>query len=576
MEWSTACPDWEERIVARPRRSLVPIDPLFPEEAEKALGVFKSLRVVDLPGKPTFGETADQWVFDFVAAIFGAYDAEHAKQLITEFFLLISKKNTKSTIAAGIMVTALILNWRPYNELLILAPTLEVANNAFVPAAGMVRHDDELSDLLHVQDHLRTITHRTTNAVLKVVAAAAETVSGKKAGFVLVDELWQFGKNPNADTMLQEATGGLVSRPEGFVIFLSTQSDEPPVGVFKERLEYYRDVRDGVVHDPQSLGVLYEFPAAMVEAEAYESPDTWWITNPNLGRSVSQEWLEKTYAKVLRGEGGEGGTKQSFLAKHANVEIGARLRRDRWPGQKYWPKRELADVVSLKPMERLEAMLDRCEVATAGIDGGGLDDLFGLAVLGREKGTRRWLHWGRGWAYDDVLERRKDIVSQLLDFEKDGDLVICRDDPDQADVECVEILRLVHDRGLFPEEYGIGLDPLGVGGLVDAIEAAGIGGKDGKRMSAVAQGFRLAPATWSIPKKLKNGSFLHCGQPLMAWAISNAKCEVRGGAVCVNKQTSGSAKIDPFVAMLNAGMLMSRNPEAAGPSVYAKRGALVL
>ena len=214
-EWTTKCLDWESRIIEG--RSIIP-PPIFPEEADRGLAVFKELRLVDVLNRPTYGEVGRKWVFDFVASIFGSYDAEAGRRLISEYFLLISKKNSKSSTAAGVMLSALLLNWRYSAEFLILAPTVEVANCSFLPARDMIRADDELSDLLLVQEHYRMITHRNTGATLKVVAAANETVGGKKASGILIDEAWLFGKMANAENMLREACGGLASRPEGFVI----------------------------------------------------------------------------------------------------------------------------------------------------------------------------------------------------------------------------------------------------------------------------------------------------------------------------------------------------------------------
>ncbi|WP_119270867.1 terminase large subunit [Taklimakanibacter deserti] len=560
--WSTACPDWERRIVER--RPLIPFDPLFPDEAEAALKVFKGLRIVDLPGQPTFGEACEQWVFDFVAAIFGAYDEASAKRLIEEFFLLISKKNGKSTIAAGIMVTALIRNWRKSAELLILAPTKEVADNSFGPAADMVRHDGDLAVLLHVQDNFRTITHRLTGAKLKVVAADTDTVGGKKAGFVLIDELWLFGKKATASAMLQEATGGLVSRPEGFVIYLSTQSDEPPAGVFKERLEYFRDVRDAKIEDPRSLPVIYEYPTKMIEDEAYLDGATFYVTNPNLGRSVHREWIERKLLRVQMGDaedGEETETLQTFLSKHMNVEIGMRLRRDRWPGADYW-------AAAVDTTLTLETLIERSEVAISGLDGGSLDDLLGFAALGREKKTRRWLLWIKAWAHPIVLQRRKEIAERLRDFQRDGDLVFCKTSTQHVE-EAVALCVKLRDAGLLPEKGGIGIDKLGLPGLVDELVAAGFKrAEDGGTLTEVSQGGYLNPAIVGLGWKLSDRTLLHADQPLMTWCVGNAKIELKGSARAVTKQVSGTAKIDPLVAAFNAAMLMSKNPVARGQSFW--------
>ena len=76
-----------------------------------------------------------------------------------------------------------------------------------------------------------------------------------------------------------------------------------------------------------------------------------------------------------------------------------------------------------------------------GIDGGGLDDLFGLAVLGRDLNTQRWLLWSHAWCHIGVLERRKLIAARLQDFAAAGELTIVDDRLDDLD----GIVKLVNE-----------------------------------------------------------------------------------------------------------------------------------
>lgn len=529
----------------RAGESIIP-PPIFPEEAEAALAIFKELKIVDAPGSPTFGESCAEWVFDLVRSIFGAYDADSGRRLITEWFVCLPKKNSKSTFAAGVMLTAVIRNWRQSAEFSVLAPTVEVANNAYAPARDMCseKADEELHTLMHVQTHIKTITHRESGAALKVLAADQNTVGGKKSVGTLVDELHLFGKIQSAENMFREALGGLASRPEGFVIWLTTQSDEPPAGVFKQKLDYARKVRDGEIIDPGFVPIIFEHPPEMVANGDCLKLENMAMVNPNLGFSVDMAFLEREYKKAeLSGPESFRG----FMAKHANVEIGLNLRSDRWAGADFWESQ--AKVPGLT----LEALLDRSDVVDVGIDGGGLDDLLGLAVIGRDKDTREWITWTHAWAHPSVLERRKEVAPRLHDFAKDGDLTLVKNiGDDVADV--ASICALIEARGLLDK---IGCDPAGLGGIVDALAEAEI---PEDKLIGVSQGWKLTGAIKTAERKLAEGVLVHGGQALMAWCVGNAKVEPRGNAVIITKQAAGSAKIDPLMALFNAVTLMSLNP----------------
>ncbi|WP_439572624.1 terminase large subunit [Phreatobacter sp.] len=563
--WSFACPDWVERLKAG--RSLVPDLPLDVAEANRAVAIFDKLRLPDVPGTPALKEAAGEWARDIVRAAFGSLDPETRSRRVPEIFALVPKKNSKTTYCGGaVAIVALLANKRPRAEMLFIGPTQEIADLAFQQASGMIACDPEgyLQKRFHVIEHQKTILDRLTRAKMKIKTFDLKVITGSKPVVVILDELHVMSQLSYASRVLGQIRGGLIPNPESLLIMITTQSDDVPAGVFRTELDYARGVRDGrITEDVRMLPILYEFPEEMQASGAWRNPDVWPMVLPNLGRSITIERLLPEY-RGARDKGLE--EERRWASQHLNVEIGMGLHSARWRGADLWE--EATD----PSLAELGAFLDRCEVVTAGVDGGGMDDPLALALIGRCHTTRDWLHWGRAWVQRAVLDLRKDIAERLLDFERDGDLVLCEDATEDI-MALVDIVERVHHAGLLPKENAVGLDPYMVGALVDEFATRGL---TVPALVAVGQGTRLSPAIWGLERKLKDGTFRHGGRRAMAWNVANAKAEQRGNAVLITKQTAGKAKIDMLVAAFNAAMLMAKNPEADGPSVYETRGVLMV
>jgi phage terminase large subunit-like protein len=387
-------------------------------------------------------------------------------------------------------------------------------------------------------------------SILAVKAADSKTVGGQKATCVLVDELWEFGKVAAADNILSEAVGSLVSRPEGFAIYLSTQSDQRPAGVFARKLAYHRKVRDGEIEDPASLPVIYEFPPKMVEDGSWKDPKNWWIPNPNLHRTVDHAWLVSK-ASQTEYEGPE--AYRVWAAKHLNIQVDIALQSDGWAGAKFWARGEDRTIT-------LKTLIERCEVCTMGADGGGLDDLLGVSVIGREKGTRNWLAWCHAFISPEGLERRKQNESAYRDFMADGDLTLVEKLPDDLEL-LVDIAEQLKDANLLAT---VGVDRIGMPGIVDALAKIDVTVDNGK-LVGVAQGISLMGAYKAIERKLVDGTFKHHGGRMMAWCAGNAKIIPTPTATRIARDEAGYGKIDPLMALFDAADGMGRNPEPPAP-----------
>jgi phage terminase large subunit-like protein len=553
MSWDLSCPDWWRRL--QQGKSLVPDLPLWTAEGERAVRIFNKLRLADVPGTPTMEEAGGEWFRDIVRAMFGSVDPATRQRMIRELFALVPKKNSKTTDGALLMVTALLMNQRPRASFVMTAPVQDVAQLAFDAAAGAIDLDPVLSRKFHVRHHLKTILHRETKAELEIMTFDPSVLTGQKiSGGALIDELHVCAKMAKAPKALRQIRGGMLPFPESFLAFITTQSDDPPVGVFAEELTKARDIRDGK-REGAMLPVLYEFPREVQESadRQWENPALWPLVTPNLGKSITVERLKSDHADAKATSESE---LRIWASQHLNIQIGVALAAAGWAGAEFWERRG-------DPLLTLDALLARSEVVVVGIDGGGLDDLLGLAVIGREKGTRKWLHWAHAWAHEIVLERRKELEPQLRDFERDGDLTIVGL-PGQDVEELADYVQKINEAGLLPDKHAIGVDPAGIGAVVDELTERHRG-IDMDQIIAVSQGWKLNGAIKTLERMVAGEYFVHGAQLLMAWAVGNAKVVPVGNAVTITKQAAGSAKIDPLMATFNAGTLMALNPIGKHP-----------
>lgn len=546
MLWNTACPDWIDRI--REGRSLVPDLPLFEKEANDGLAIFNEMRVTDAIGMPRMGDAAAPWFQDIVRAFFGSVNPKTKERMIRKFFVQVPKKSGKSIYSAALMLTAMIMNRRPNAVFVIAAPSREAAANSFQKAAQMALATEVMEKRFLVKFHEDCIVDRHNGSELRIKTFDEKIVTGSFPAGVLIDEEWILGKVEKSERVMTQLTGGMIPDPSAFIFIITTQSNEPPAGIYKSDLAIARQVRDGALKQ-SLLPVIYEFPPDIARDESkWQDPANWHLVTPNLGRSVTIPRLVELWeAAKLKGIA----EMKDWASQHLNIEMGVGMRTDAWKGGRFWEAQ--AD-----PALTLDEIITRSDVLVMGVDDGGLDDLLGCCVLGRDADTGDWLCWTHGWAHSQVLEERKSIATILRDAEAAGELTIS-DDRSAHFEEVAALAKRLNEAGTLG---GVAVDPATVPAMITEFAEAGITLDAGNGLlKPVKQGMFLMQAIKGAEIKLSAKSMWHSNSRLMNWCVSNLKIEPTATAIRPVKISAGDKKIDLAMAMFDAVTVMATNPQ---------------
>jgi phage terminase large subunit-like protein len=236
----------------------------------------------DYSGKPFL---LMPWTREVLRDIFGTLEADGSRQY-RDVYLEVPKKNTKTTLCAGMVVLCLATAPTTGTEVYSAATSKEQAAIVFRAAAQMVKASQMLSAKLDVVPSGKRIVRRDDlSSFYCAISADGDIHDGMQPSFVVRDELhrWRTRKALELNEILER---GMIARREPLCIDITTagESDESPL--CWRRHEYASQILEGSIQDRRFYGRIW---AADPKRALDEKSDYWKSREARVAANPSHE-----------------------------------------------------------------------------------------------------------------------------------------------------------------------------------------------------------------------------------------------------------------------------------------------
>lgn len=445
------------------------------------------------------------------------------------------RKNGKTTKVGGLVNLVAYCDNEPGAQLYSTAADREQAALVYRQAKGMITQNQQLAAQARIYATFKSIEY-ANGAIYKALSAEADTKHGFNSHLVVIDELHAQPDRDLVDVLIT-STG---SRRQPLIWYITTADYIHP-SICNEKYEYACKVRDGIISDPAFLPIIYEATAD----DPWDSPDTWRKANPNLGVSVSLEYLERECLRAKEVPAYENTFRRLHLNQRTEQDV-------RWIPMELWQK----GAAKFDP-RILEGR--RC---FAGLDFGWRDDYAALVLDFPFEGQHYWLSWF--WL---PREGRRDKRQQpTAEFVASGLVTVT--DGNATDIKA--IYKTLHECRDRYDVLEVCLDPNNARKQgQDLME-------DGFEVFEFIQSKRSYNEPCRLAEMLlKEGRLRHGGNRVLNWMASNVTVELDGLGQMMPKKVKSSEKIDGICAGL-MGLARAMLREDDSGSVYASRGILTI
>lgn len=483
-------------------------------------------------GKPL---NLEPWQQAIVGCAFGWKRSDGTRRY-REVFQYVPRKNGKSTLLGALINLVAICDGEPGAQIYSAAADREQATLVYRQAKGMLMNNPDLAEGTRVYSTFKSIEY-PKGVVYKALSAEADTKHGFNTHFVAVDELHA---QPNRDLVdvLITSTG---SRKQPLVWYITT-ADFDRDSICNEKLDYAEKIRDGIISDRAFLPVIY---AASMEDD-WTDPKVWERVNPNLGISVSREYIERECQRAKDTPTYE----NTFKRLHLNIKTQNDVR---WLSIEKWDAcNDAADAELLAGRD-----------CYGGFDLSSKIDLTAwVLVFPPTDEDPKWRVLPRFWAPADNAEmrERRDRVP-YLSWARLGHIELTPGNV--VDYDYIKAAILEDSRRF--QIKGIAYDQWNATQIALQLQA------EGANVMEFGQGYRsMSEPTKELEKLVMEKMLAHGGNPVLRWMASNVSVESDPAGNLKPSKKKSTEKIDGIVATVMALGLAIADPQ--GPSIYDERG----
>lgn len=508
-------------------------------EAERAVRFFPRFLVHikgALAGKPL---TLEPWQADILRTLFGWRRPDGTRRYRTAF-IEVPRKNGKSTFAAGIALFCLFCDREQGAEIYSAASDRDQASLVFNVAAAMVRKNAKLKGRCKILDSVKRIV--LGDSFYRAIAANAAGSHGYNSHCVVYDEL-HAAANRELYDVLKTSMG---ARPQPLFVIITTAGFDRK-SICYEQYDYACKVRDAVIDDPTFLPVIYEAE----DDDDWTDPKIWRKANPNLGVSISEDFLASECRTALQLPSYANTFRRLYLNQWTESDV-------RWLSLEAWNRcgGKLPDLAGRE--------------CWGGLDLSSTTDLASLLLvfpLMEEGKLVRLAIKAFAWCpRERAVEREKRDRVPYTQWIRDTHLRATEGDVIDYDV----IRRDINQLGEIYNIREIGVDRWNAQQIVTQLAG------DGFNMVMVGQGFAsMSGPSKELEKLIIGGQLLHDGDPVTRWAAMNVSIESDAAGNIKPSKAKSTERIDPIVALVMAVGRYTVGEQDAG-SPYDERGPIGL